>query len=296
MVTISVVIASKVGSPFLDNALASIKDEAEALDAEVIVVAADAQHASAVAQTFPWVQVVHSPETPQVPALRRRGVEEAKGNLVAIIEEHCYAAPSWLQHAIAAHARGEYGAVGGPVADDNYSRLADWVVYFCEYNSDMPPTQSGETQQLNDANIVYRRQFLLDHLHLLDDGYWPMSLHPVALAAGTKFLAVPEMVVHHRGPFDFGYYLHQRYLFSRAYAGVRAQTQPTSRRVAYLLGAPLVPFMLLGRMSLRVWRKGHRVGQFVRALPLTIPALFVLVAGEWVGCLLGPGNALAKVE
>ena len=160
----------------------------------------------------------------------------------------------------------------------------------------MPPAAPGDTENLNDANIAYRRSLLTEHLHLLDRGYWPMALHPQLLASGIRLLSVPEMVVCHRGPFDFGYYLQQRYWFSRAFAGVRAQNQSALHRFGYLLGAPLIPLMLLARMTLAVIRKGRRTGQFIRTLPLIIPALVVLVAGEWVGYLLGPGDALSKVE
>ena len=155
---------------------------------------------------------------------------------------------------------------------------------------------AGETDNLNEANIAYPRRLLLEHVDLLDDGYWPMTLHPMLLARGCKLLSVPEMVVYHRGPFDFVYYLHQRFLFSRAFAGVRARNQSAVRRLAYLVGAPLIPLLLLGRMTRTVVRKRCRVGTFVRSLPLTVPAVIVLVAGEWVGCLLGPGNALTEVE
>ena len=297
MPRISVVIASKVGSPFIEQCLLSLKNEAEKLDAEVLVIAAgDKAYASRIAADCPWVRVIHAPDIKKVPALRRRGVEAATGELVAIIEEHCSAKSDWLHQAVAAHSSGDYGAVGGPIIDYSYDRLRDWVVYFCEYNGALPPVPKGETSHLNDANIAYRRQLLIDHVQLLDDGYWPMTLHATLLAEGTKFLSVPEMVVYHRGPFNFGYYLRQRYLFSRAFAGVRAQTQSNVRRLAYLLGAPLIPAMLLGRMALNVWKKRCRVRQFILTLPLTITVLVVLVAGEWAGCLLGPGDALSKVE
>jgi hypothetical protein len=108
--------------------------------------------------------------------------------------------------------------------------------------------------------------------------------------------SVPGMVVHHRGPFDYGYYLGQRFLFSRAFAGVRARSQSAWRRLAYLVAAPLVPALLLARMALRVWQKRCRVGKFVLSTPLLVPALVVFVAGEWLGILLGPGDALSRVE
>jgi glycosyltransferase involved in cell wall biosynthesis len=296
MPEISVVIASKVGSPFLDQCLESIKDEVLALGAEVVVASGPSVSPARVARDFPWVRVVHAPELTKVPALRRRGVEKARGDAVAIIEEHCSAAGDWLHRALASIADGKHGAAGGAISHFDYDRLRDWVVYFCEYNSALPPAAPGETHRLNEANIVYNRRLLLDHLHLLDEGYWEMTLHPVLLQKGIKLLSVPEMVVYHRGPFDFGYYLHQRFLFSRAFAGVRASHQTLAHRLAYLLGAPLIPFMLFGRMASKVVRKRCRVTTFVLTLPLIVPTLIVLVAGEWVGYLMGPGDALSRVE
>jgi hypothetical protein len=274
-----------------------LKDQTRKLAAEVIVVAAGAEaYASGLAAKYPWARVIHSAHVSKVPALRGLGVDAASGDLVAVIEEHCSAKDDWLHHALLAHAAGNYGAVGGPVVDFNYPRLRDWVVYFLEYNGSLPPVPKGETTDLNDANIVYRRQLLIEHRHLLDDGYWPMTLHATLLAKGVKLLSAPDMVVYHRGPFNFGYYLHQRFLFSRAFAGVRAQSESAVRRLAYIVGAPLVFVMLLARISSRVLKKGRRRVQFVRTLPLLVPALAVMVAGEWVGCVIGPGDALSKVE
>jgi hypothetical protein len=71
---------------------------------------------------------------------------------------------------------------------------------------------------------------------------------------------------------------------------------PASRRLGYLLAAPVVPFLLLGRMSARVWRKRCRRARYALALPLLLPALAVYVAGEWAGYAAGPGDALSKVE
>src|SRR5215469_16105441 len=137
---VSVVIASIVGAPFIDDCLESIERQVENLGAEVIVAACGAAwYAERIARKFPWVRVIHRAGRETVPDLRRRGVEEATGDLVAVIEEHCLAAPDWLDHALEAHSQGEYGVVGGPVADHAYARLRDWVVYFIEYNSYLPP-------------------------------------------------------------------------------------------------------------------------------------------------------------
>lgn len=297
MPTISVVIASKVGAPFLDRCVESVRAEAAALGAEVIVVAAGSDDAAAgIATRFPWVRLVHPRGVVTIPALRQRGVDAAAGEYVAVIEEHCAAQGDWLAAGLAAHARDDYAAVGGALTDSDYDRVADWVVYFIEYHGALPPAPDGETTELNDANIVYRREALTAHAGLLGEGYWPMTLHPTLIAEGRKFLSAPAMVVRHCGPFPFGYYLRQRFLFSRAFAGVRARKQGPAKRLAYVLGAPLVPFVLLARIGATVIGKRCRVGKFIVALPLIAIALVVLVAGEWVGCVLGPGDALSRVE
>jgi glycosyltransferase involved in cell wall biosynthesis len=293
----SVVIASIVGPPFIDDCLRSIERQAHALDAEVIVVACGtAEYARRLQQSFPWIQVVHRAQRETVPELRRAGVEHAQGDVVAIIEEHCLADSDWLRRAVEAHASGDWGAVGGPVLDHAYPRLRDWVVYFCEYNGYLPPWQAGEVTDLNGANIVYRRDVLLEHKALLGSGYWEASLHPRLLAKGIKFRSIPDMTVRHRGPFNYGYYLQQRYWFSRAFAGHRAKNLPAAKRLMYLLAAPLIPALLLARMAGRVYQKRCRMNKFIESLPLVIPALAVYVAGEWVGYLAGPGDALSRVE
>ena len=293
---ISVVVASKVGQPFVDQCLASIREQARALEAEVIVVVPDDdQYASRIQSKFGWTRVIRSSDT-RVPALRRKGVEAANGEFVAVIEEHCSAKEDWLHQSIGALSGSGYSAVGGPIVDHDFESLRDWAVYFCEYNGALPPSPDGETTDLNDANIAYPRRVLVDHKDLLDDGYWPMTLHGTLLAKGHRFLSVPDMVVYHRGPFEFRYYLGQRYLFSRAYTGVRAQSRSILWRLTYLAAAPVLPALLLGRMARRVVSKRCHIGKFVLALPLMAIALTVLVAGEWVGCLLGPGDALSRVE
>jgi GT2 family glycosyltransferase len=294
---ISVVVASLVGPPFIDDCLSSVEEQAKALGAEVIVVACGTEeYAARIGRAFRWVKVIHRRERETVPELRRHGVEAASGEIVAIIEEHCLAAPRWLAESLAAHARGEYAAVGGPVVDHAYRRLRDWAVYFVEYNVSLPPAPEGEVAFLNGANVAYRRDVLLAHEQLMKQGYWEASLNPALLAEGYKMLSAPEMVVYHRGPFNLGYYLQQRYWFSRAYAGARAQSLTVSRRLAYLVAAPLLPALLLARMAARVWGKRCRMGKFIQSLPLFVPALTAMVAGEWIGYAAGPGDALSKVE
>src|SRR5262245_31674209 len=151
MPAISVVIASKVGAPFLDQCLESVRAQAAALGAEVIVVAAGSEGIAArIASRNSWLRVIRPPGIVTVPALRQRGVAEAAGEYIAVIEEHCAAQGDWLATGLSAHARGSYAAVGGALTDSDYQRIADWVVYFIEYHGALPPPPDGETTQLSD--------------------------------------------------------------------------------------------------------------------------------------------------
>jgi glycosyltransferase involved in cell wall biosynthesis len=293
---VSVVIASIVGPPFIDDCLASLCSQRGAPEHEVIVAdCRGSENVRRLAARFPQVRFIERQRRETVPRLRRLGVEAARGEIVAIIEEHCLAKEDWLA-TLATAFTPEYVAVGGPVFHCNYRRLRDWVTYFLEYRSYLPPWPDGSTTSLNGANLAYRREVLLANLKLLDQSYWEAMLHPKLLAEGARFRSVPAMVVYHRGPFDYFYYLRQRYLFSRAFAGSRRATLSPSQRAAYLAAAPAVPFLLLARMGARVWQKRCRVDKFMYSLPLLMPALGIYVFGEFMGYAFGPGKALSKVE
>ncbi|MCS6953511.1 MAG: glycosyltransferase family 2 protein [Bryobacterales bacterium] len=293
----SVVIASKVELHFLEQCLRSLEGQVAEARAETIVVAAGPpERAERIRTAFPWVRVMHHPGPATVPQLRRLGVMAAQGELVGIIEEHCVAEPGWIVEAQATHSSGHYGAVGGPVLDNGYKRRRDWVVYFCEYSGFLPPFPDREYAELNGANIAYRRRVLLEHADLLEKGFWEAALHPVLLAKGIRFRAAPRMRVRHCGPFPFGYYLRQRYLFSRAFAGARRELLAPQSRLAYLVAAPAVPLLLLLRMARRVGHDARLKREFVRTLPWIAVALTVYAAGEWVGYAAGPGQALLEVE
>jgi hypothetical protein len=121
---VSVVIASLVGAPFIDECLSSIEGQVRRCGAETVVVAcATSECAQRIAQKSPWIRAIDHAERESVPALRSHGVEAARLRLVAIIEEHCVVAHDWLERAIKAHASDTYGEVGGPVSHHHCHRL-----------------------------------------------------------------------------------------------------------------------------------------------------------------------------
>jgi hypothetical protein len=102
------------------------------------------------------------------------------------------------------------------------------------------------------------------------------------------------MVVYHCGPFNFGYYLEQRFWFSRAFSSARGLT--AAKKLVYICLSPLLPVLLAVRMAQRVVKQNCHVGKFIQILPLLVPVLLVYVTGEVVGYVAGQGDSLLRVE
>lgn len=295
--TLSVVIASGAGGDFLFRCLDSLRGQAAAQTTEVIVVDRRGEDAVArIQKDYPFVTIIRAEldYRPSVPELRAIGVKEAQGNIVAIIEEHCVAPTHWIETIRDSFQAGD-AAIGGPILDNNFQRVRDWVVYFSEYHNYLPPWDDGERYALNGANIAYDRQKLLRHKEVLSTGYWEVVLHP-KLAQDGLFRSVPPMGVHHTGPFNYGYYLCQRYLLSRVWGGTQREKVSFVKRLAYLIGAPLFPFLLLARITQRALGSRNFIGKFILAFPLLVPVSLAYVWGEWLGYALGVGDALERVE
>ena len=294
---ISVIIASGAGGDFLFRCLESLKKQISDQDAEVIVVdRCGKQTVARIEKEHPFVKVIEARlgNRPSVPELRMLGVIQAQGDIIAVIEEHCVAPHDWIEVILNSFQNGD-AAIGGPILDNNFDRIRDWVVYFTEYHNYLPPWAEGERYMLNGANIAYNRESLLKHKDILDSGYWEIVLHP-QLAKEGLFRAVQDMGVYHTGPFDYRYYLGQRYLLSRVWGGTQKESVSFAKRLVYLLAAPVFPFLLLGRIANRVFMSRQRVGQFLLAIPLLVPVVVAYVFGEWLGYLVGVGDALERVE
>lgn len=295
--TVSVVIASGAGGDFLFRCLDSLRENVAKKGIEVIVAdRCGGQTLARLEREYPFVTIVRADldHRPSVPELRMLGIVQAQGDIMAIIEEHCVAPPHWIQ-AIQDSFEKDDAAIGGPILDADYDRVRDWVVYFSEYHNYLPPWPDGERYTLNGANIAYDGQRLHKHQNVLGLGFWEVVLHP-RLAGEGSFRSVSRMGVHHTGPFDYGYYLVQRYLLSRVWGGTQREKVSFGKRLVYLIAAPVFPFLLLARITYRVFESGRRVRKFLVALPLLIPVVIAYVWGEWLGYLLGVGNALERVE
>ena len=88
------------------------------------------------------------------------------------------------------------------------------------------------------------------------------------------------MRVRQRRSFGFRRFLRQRFEHGRRFGRNRMSGRATGARVAYLLGSPAVPALLLARISTRVLRNGRDLRRFAAALPILTCFALAWTAGE----------------
>jgi hypothetical protein len=218
--------------------------------------------------------------------LRAAAMAEARGDIVALIEDHGRPDSHWCARIAEAY-RGGYWGVGGAI-ENGVDRLVNWAVYFCDFGAYQNPLPPGPTGMISDANASYRREAL----EAIGD-VWKESFHQVVvnnaiLARGGKLGIFPDIVVYqHREGLGLGEALAERYVWGRSYGASCCRWMGRAARAARAVAAPLLPLVLTVRMAARVTRKGRLRKQFLMALPLIVLLSLAWSAGEFAGYVSG---------
>lgn len=293
---VSVLIASVNGRPMIEECLASLEAQSAPPLAEVVVAdATDDATRHALHGRFPAVRLLAFPRGTTIPALRAAALDASTGAIVAVTEDHCLPEPGWVEAIAALFADGA-AVVGGAVENGSTNRLVDWAVFLCEYARYMLPVPEGPCADIPGVNAAYRREILLRHRALLDTGFWEGTVHPRLAAEGVPILSSPRLVVRHKKRFGFGYFLAQRYHYSRYYAGNRAAGWAAWKRLAAAAATPLLPPLLAVRIARDVLRKRRHRAALVLSSPILGAFLAAWAVGEMVGSLAGAGDSLRRIE
>ena len=291
--TLSVVVASVNGLPYLDACLESLADRAP--DAEVVVADwTDETTRRHVAERFPAVKLLSFDEPMAVPELRAAGIAAARAPYVAVIEDHCVVSEGWAQALLDQHAAG-HGVVGGPIRNGATRRLRDWAPFFVEYSEHMDPFPDGPVESLTGMNVSYDRGALASMKPLLDEGRWETWLHPHLEREGYGFHSDSRALLYHVKDFGFAEFLSQRWHYARSHAGMR-NAELGIKRIVYTLGSPLIVPMMYRRIARSVLRRRRHRRWFAAATPLVLLYLAAWAAGEAAGYALGGGRSILRVR
>jgi hypothetical protein len=281
---VSVVVASFSGEPALERCLTSL--EAGAADAEwVIATTAPADAVAGLAARFPAARFFCYPAGTSVFRLRSRGLEEARGQMIAMIEDHCTVVPGWLATLRSAHAAGE-SVVGGPIDHDGGQRPCDLAIYFCEYSAYMPLLPAGSVSALLAANASYRREALWACHATWEEAFYDNEVHDALRAAGHALHLEPGACVSSHLAMSLGEASSHLYTGGTRFGGYRKAHSSPVRRLFWLLASPAVPLVMLVRLIRRVaGRRPDRLGWLLRALPYCLYLSLAWSLGEARGYL-----------
>ena len=286
--SVSVVVASNRERALLDACLSSLLPQCARQGAELIVArAASPNEVAALARAMPQVRFVAAPRDATIPQLRGIGMNEAAGDIVALTEDHCVAEDHWLE-VIMRHAMEGADVVGGVVGNAQRARAVDWGAYFAEYGFFAPgrPDGDGGAPLLTAANVAYSRRVLDAVVAWARQGEWENVAHDRLLARGSILRFARTAEIYQNDNYRFGAFCADRFRHGRDYARRRLAEEPFTNRWLMLLAAPLLPFLLTGRVARAAGPT--RWTTFLRALPATFAFLTAWSVGEAVGYLLGP--------
>lgn len=295
--TLSVVIASLNGKPYLEACLASMALQKGGVNAEIIV--ADCVGSSVtdfIKTNYPQVRLIEFHEQKSVPELRSAGILASTGDIIVMTEDHCIAPDNWFESLVEAHRKHPNPAIGGAVDNAATERLIDWAVYFCEYSAFTSPVPNGVVHDLPGPNVSYKRSALESMMDMLKDGYWETFLHQRLESCGYELRSDPSIVILHKKHFTFGDFLSERFHYGRWFAGTRNEFVSPARRLFYLAFSPLLPPLVLKRLFQRVRSRGRYNAEFARCLPYIFIFTLAWAAGEFIGYAAGPGRSALKLS
>ena len=269
--SVSVVIACPGPSAYLDEALAGLA--AQSLPPAEVIVLPDDPFDCPAAGKVP-VRVVATGRV-RPAEKRNRGILEARGEIVAFLDDDASPQRQWLEQAVRHFSRDEVGAVGGPgVTPPGESRLAalGGDVYASplvsgSYRFRYVSERYRRVDDMPSCNLLVRTS-LLRELGGYNTRYWPGEDTILCLdivRSGRLIVYDPFAAVnHHRRPL-FGAHLRQvgRYALHRGFF-TRVFPQ-TSRRISYMVPSLFVAGIVFG-------------GAACAALPILRPAYFGVLA------------------
>lgn len=287
---ISICVGTTTGWPGIEPCVRSFLDEARAVGAEVLIADGSGRPPPddpEVAAAVTWV----SHNARSVFRLVDHNVRHARGEVVALTEDHCTARPGWVAAMLRAHA--EYpqaAAIGGAIenAPTEQSPLR-WASHLMTQGAHMAPLANGPATHIaNEANISYKRWALAEiDPHPL--GFMTIR-HTRALADRGELLVNDDrIVIDHHESLDARATAVIHFDDGRTIAGFRRRRMGQGDWLR-LIGAPLLPIYRTGRVVRNGVAKG-RGATVLTALPWLVALEYCHGAGEFVGYLFGAGRS-----
>lgn len=282
---ISVAIVGICGSEHLSRCLDALAHQRNAPPFESVVVYDPALTGmESVSLNHPGV-ILSANEGQNTPLeLASRALQISSGDVILLTEDHCVPDADWVANLSGAIDDGN-AATGGAVLASESCTATDWAFYFVDFFRYAPPVVDGPSPTLTVCNVAYRRS----DLERIDPS-WKNFFHETAVNSELRSKFGPLVLdgsarVTMKRHVSFIDAMRERYVFGRLFGCTRIQRMNGFQRLAYTLGAPLLPFLLMGRMAAKASGESALRKKFIRSLFPVTGLVMAWSLGEFLGYL-----------
>lgn len=289
---LSVVIAAQTDGVVAQRCLHAWMRQARE-DVEILVVGPAAETLVQLVDHRPLPRACPAPPGALVPELWSIGIQEARGELVALSIDACAPGSHWVSRCRALTSASGDSGLGGPILPAPGAAGRDLAAYLVRYSSSL--TQGdGPCLEIAGDNAVYRRWALEQYWRERSGGFWETLFHRELRAHGETLSFDSKLRSTFEECDDAWSFARLRFRHGRHFGSTRQLG--TARRILASLAGPLIALTLLLRIRRRlVEARPDLLPKSRRALPWVLFFLSAWVLGECSGYAL-PRESSAKTR
>lgn len=281
---LSVVIAEAGGWPAAEPALASVLVACRGIDTELILVRSQTSDLPTPPVEVPF-QVVDTAPGTLVPVQWGAGVAISRGAVVACLTTELTVTPTWARQLLDTMQAGAVGA-GSAIGLADAAAASTCGMYLVRFASFLPNTHRDRTiaREVPGDGAMYDRTAITEHDDLLRHGFWEVEFHRRWLGQGRRLVQSGDPMVVFHGRISLGGGMLSRYRHGVQYGASMVQSHGHGR-LRHVLGAPVLPFVLTGRVLRRALQSDIPRSTVMRGLLPVLALATAWSAGECVGAL-----------
>jgi hypothetical protein len=276
--------------------LMAILDAESPPDLEVILCDGHGAGGPPETERDPRLKVVVAPGE-SVFGLRAKGVALARGEIVAITEDHCTPAPDWPREVVAAHERHpDMVGIAGAVANGSTGNPWDWANFLMTFADHMRPLPSGDTCR---APSVANGSVKRAAAGIPADpapGWFEIGLQADLMEAGKVTRDGGPLVTHIQSQGGGWATLVAHFHNGRACTGIRSERPGLGAVRAEARRLASRPLLLVRELRHALAQRPPLEGKAAAGARLVPVIALAHTAGELTGLLAGPGRSAEKLD
>jgi hypothetical protein len=296
-IRLTVIVGTTRAWPAIATCLDSIHAQASVMGAEVIAVDGHGRGLPAdLATRYPGVTPMHAPGT-SIFQMRAAAMRLARGEVLAVTEDHCRAAPDWCERIVAAHREWPAAAaVGGVVENGSPNSVVDWANFFVANGAAMPPVRRGPQRRVAlQPTVSYKRRAAPRDAPAW--GYMEWMWNEELFQRGEQLVTDDRICVEHVQPIGWRESCVLNYHDSRSVAGFRARrTAAWERLLRLAVAASVMAPLLFVRTVAAVALKRRHASRLLAALPWIAVLSVFRAVGAVVGFVAGAGRSPLRIR